>query len=705
MSKSTTAPGGFECGPSPNVSSNGRDGKKPFTDEPDPSIPLAIVRLIHRRQVAPKTRSTLPAEWADLAEFVESSTGLEPDQLWPKVQEWVDGRCCRHPEFRAGSKALDTAWKAAAESDPGDEPDSLKDRPPFSLAVIDSATFFATEHKLDWLVHRVLIAEQPCIIGGPKKTLKTSVLIDLAVSLATAKPFLGEFLVDRPVKVGFFSGESGPATVKDTAVRICKSKGMEPSELGNIFWGFRLPQLSQPDQLDELARTIRERGLKVVIIDPLYLCLLSGSPGRRLDASNLFDMGPLLSTVTETCLQAGATPLLVHHFKKNRESPLDTPELEDLAFAGIQEFARQWLLIGRREKFKPGSGIHRLWLTVGGSAGHSGDWALDVDEGIMDVAFQGRRWGVTIRSASDVRTEVKERSQSAKAERDTEKAKTRAEAKDREDADAVVVLLDHLRGEPDRKATIRRIRDLTGWRSEKAGHIFARAEKQGFVRPAKVTVLVGTSKTKEYPGYEHVKDIGEVEPCPQPRYARYATSVRCRRTGPGKAGTRYGFSPLGEPVPDRTFAPVLAARKCNSGQTYRTVPDFGRRSHECTRRLRRAPPVDRPAPIRCIRPRSPLGRWPLALPHPRWEASELRDFRRPLEMLVVRRDRGRVRLPGPPRGDHGRRSRRPPRLVRVIQPGRRPPRRTTRNDAEIRIRCDDRDRAPRYTRAGRRPHK
>ena len=372
--------------------------------------------------------------------------------------------------------------------------------------MIDSKTFFSTTYALVWLVCRILVRLQPCVIGGPKKTLKTTLLIDLAVSLATATRFLGEFAVERPMRVGFFSGESGPATIKDAALRVCQSKGIDPADLGNIYWGFQLPQLNHDEHLAELERVIREHKLEVVILDPLYLCLLSGSAGRRLDASNLFDMGPLLARVTETCLRAGATPLLVHHFRKNRESPHDTPELEDLAFAGIQEFARQWILLGRREKFEPGSGVHKLWLTVGGSAGHSGDWALDIDEGVMDDDFRGRRWDVTVRHASEARGEVTEAAQAARVERETEKARTRAEARDREDAEAVAVMVACLKGEPDRKATTRRIRDVTGWGADKAGRITARAEKVGIIRPAKVPVAMRFGEPKDYPGFQLVND-------------------------------------------------------------------------------------------------------------------------------------------------------------------------------------------------------
>jgi hypothetical protein len=61
---------------------------------------------------------------------------------------------------------------------------------------------------------------------------------------------------------------------------------------------------------------------------------------------------------------------------------------------------RQWWLIGRREPYEPGTGSHKLWLSIGGSAGHSALWAVNVEEG---VAGELRRWEVSLSSPSDAR--------------------------------------------------------------------------------------------------------------------------------------------------------------------------------------------------------------------------------------------------------------------------------------------------------------
>jgi hypothetical protein len=259
--------------------------------------------------------------------------------------------------------------------------------------------------------------------------------------------------------------------------------------------------LSLIKHLKELARVIRENKLQVVIIDPLYLCLIAGSAGRRIDPANLFDMGPLLLSVTETCLAEGATPVLVHHFKKGRESPYDTPELEDLAFAGIQEFARQWVLIGRREKFEPGSGVHKLWLTVGGSAGHSGDWALDVNEGVMGIDFEGRRWEVQVNTASVVRQEAKEQSKTAKADAATERSKRKDEEKLRkfhEYAETAFAKLQTMV-----RATKTEWRRALAWDGDRMGAVVYLLAEQARIHECKIAVP-NKKGTREVDGWEAV---------------------------------------------------------------------------------------------------------------------------------------------------------------------------------------------------------
>jgi AAA domain len=230
------------------------------------------------------------------------------------------------------------------------------------------------------------------VVGGPKKALKTSTLVDLVLSLGSGEPFLGHFPVARRCATALISDESGEATLQETAFRVCLAKGIRLEDTTS-FWDFRLPQLSVATELDELSKGLAARKIEVAVIDPLYLCLLKGAAeGSSKSASNLFDMGPFLMEVARACLDAGTTPILVHHAKKYSANPGDPLDLEDLAFAGVHEFARQWHLLSRRNPYRPGSVYLQLWLSAGGSAEHSGLYGLDINEGVVEEDFGGRTW-------------------------------------------------------------------------------------------------------------------------------------------------------------------------------------------------------------------------------------------------------------------------------------------------------------------------
>ncbi|MDV6033263.1 MAG: hypothetical protein F9B45_24885 [Phycisphaera sp. RhM] len=89
-------------------------------------------------------------------------------------------------------------------------------------------------------------------------------------------------------------------------------------------------------------------------------------------------------------------------------------ELSDITGAGKAEYFRQWTLIGRRQKYDPEQPISRLWVTIGGSAGHSCQVALDIDES-RDESGE-RAWDLTLQSTSHAVEELRSAKQSAKRE-------------------------------------------------------------------------------------------------------------------------------------------------------------------------------------------------------------------------------------------------------------------------------------------------
>lgn len=265
----------------------------------------------------------------------------------------------------------------------------------FDPQLLTSSAFEKARYTRRWLIQSILLPDQPAVVGGPMKSLKTSLIADMAISLGTGTPFLGQFKVPKATRAAVFSGESGAATLQETARRISDSKKTKLSA-ANVLWSFDIPRLGRKGDLERLHTVLKENGVAVAFIDPLYLCLLDGAASAS--ASNLFDVGPLLRRAATVCLTAGATPVLVHHAVKGvaRDHKGNSLGLDQLAFAGIGEFARQWVLISRLEPFRSGSGEHRLLMKVEGSAGHSGCWQVDVAEGVLDDDFGGKRWSIRV---------------------------------------------------------------------------------------------------------------------------------------------------------------------------------------------------------------------------------------------------------------------------------------------------------------------
>jgi hypothetical protein len=388
------------------------------------------------------------------------------------IMEFDGGLPRAEAEHRAGLRAVGAQPKSAAP-------------PALSYRRITSAELDAATYDLEYLIDGLLVAGQPCILAGNKKTLKTSLLIDLGISLAMGGRFLGRLKVNRACRVGIMTGESGLATIQETARRICAAAGYRLGDIGNLVWSDQLPQFGELAHLDALRRWMTDDELEVLCVDPAYLCI------PEADHGNLFDIGARLRGVSEVCQEAGAMLILCHHNRKTgKADPYSAPELEDIAWAGFQEFARQWILVGRREPYQPGTGDHRLWLSGGGSAGHSDLWAVNIAEG-KRTDPGGRKWDVEILSVSEARREAAGAAEDRKATGAETKAQARIDADKKRIVNALAKLPD---GE-----TAKAIRERVGLSGARFNPALAVLIDDGDVVPAEIAK---GNHTTAYPGYK-----------------------------------------------------------------------------------------------------------------------------------------------------------------------------------------------------------
>lgn len=59
------------------------------------------------------------------------------------------------------------------------------------IELITCADLDSGNYEITYLIDGTLVKDQPCILAGGKKTGKTTIAIDLAVSLATGQPLRG----------------------------------------------------------------------------------------------------------------------------------------------------------------------------------------------------------------------------------------------------------------------------------------------------------------------------------------------------------------------------------------------------------------------------------------------------------------------------------------------------------------------------------
>lgn len=366
-------------------------------------------------------------------------------------------------------------------------PDNDDSSPPFqpmSARELDEA-----ELHTNYLIDGILVERQLGMLAGASKCLKTGLAVDIAISLASGTPFLGDAKVIEKRRVLLATGESGLPTIQETARRNAASRGMFLSDLeDNLHVIDAVPRVTRLKRWELFKQLIKDTDSQFCIVDPLYLAL------DGAEAHNVFQMGEQLERFTELANELQLTILLVHHTRKLtvNASEFQPLELTDMSAAGVAEFARQWLLVSRRERYDPDSTVHRLWISAGGSAGHSRLIAADIDEGRLSDP-QGRKWDVTVTSAADARDEA---SKSASRRRE-EAAAAKREATQRERVQKVIEAFHLVK---DHKLTKTDIRDRAGLSGEASNAAIAEMLRHEQLEPC----LIRKSNGQEYPGYRVV---------------------------------------------------------------------------------------------------------------------------------------------------------------------------------------------------------
>jgi hypothetical protein len=171
----------------------------------------------------------------------------------------------------------------------------------------------------NWIVHGVIAAGMPQIVGGPPKSHKTFILEHLLISVAAGLPtWLGkEQFKITPSKVLMLLREDSFKESRRRVWRLARGLGLDPRDLEGKLWiDCETPfYFQQNADLEKLAKTIQDRGINVVAIDSL-------SRTHTGDENSVKEMSIVTTRWNDLCQKLKIAVPIIHHFNKWGEGPL-----------------------------------------------------------------------------------------------------------------------------------------------------------------------------------------------------------------------------------------------------------------------------------------------------------------------------------------------------------------------------------------------
>ncbi|MBQ2161282.1 MAG: AAA family ATPase [Firmicutes bacterium] len=148
------------------------------------------------------------------------------------------------------------------------------------------------------------------ILTGASKAGKSFLLIELAISIAIGRNWLGHFCTRS--KVLYINFELAKDSFTDRLREICSHLNIDPRLLGDMFDTLTLRGMAKQfkDLLPGIKHKVEKGGYKVVILDPIYKTLL----GDENDAKVVSEFCNALDNLSAT---TGCTVIFCHHHNKS----------------------------------------------------------------------------------------------------------------------------------------------------------------------------------------------------------------------------------------------------------------------------------------------------------------------------------------------------------------------------------------------------
>ena len=161
-----------------------------------------------------------------------------------------------------------------------------------------------------WLIDQMIVEGALVACVGKWKTMKTWVMLDLAISIATGRAAFGKYEIAHPGLVVYVIEESGEAALQRRLGALCRGRAIDPCELsGNLFIsanrGVKLDDREWRRTLLATCDGIRPR---LVVFDPL-----ARMKEASRDENAQTEMASIIEFLRELRERSGSAVGFVHH--------------------------------------------------------------------------------------------------------------------------------------------------------------------------------------------------------------------------------------------------------------------------------------------------------------------------------------------------------------------------------------------------------
>lgn len=283
------------------------------------SLPRSVVRLLESEAEVGKRSEIIWKLENQLLEHkipVDDVIQLIKDSDWNKFR----GRNDEDERFAAEIAKI----KAQHSTDPDDE----SEEPPLDLPVTKYAQLMGSNQSTPgWLIEGFWMRQSHGIVAGEPKSFKSTLTMDLAFSIATGEPFLGQFTVEQTGPVLVVQNENSDWIMRDRLEKLAYARGWVGSVQLNggryvsVEWppeppmyfvnqqGFSFSDTQQKQRIVELIETLKP---VLVIFDPLYL-MFDG------EINSAKELNPVLNWLLMIRNEYKTAVMVIHHYNKGGE--------------------------------------------------------------------------------------------------------------------------------------------------------------------------------------------------------------------------------------------------------------------------------------------------------------------------------------------------------------------------------------------------